>query len=124
MSRLAPLRFGTTAGPESPPLSMPSGVSRMSLAFAVVRLWQARQLFFRMGTMSFLKSTGVERLICAMGIGLGGFSADLVSSARTGSRDWNTRIKAAVVRKPGEGAIPLGAGLELDSWGTGKSAVP
>src|SRR5687768_12865087 len=67
--RLSADRPGTRAGPESPPFLTSAGVSRMSSAFALVRLWQARQLARKMGRTSFSKSTGVERLRAAMGRG-------------------------------------------------------
>src|SRR5437879_11377076 len=53
--RLSPLRLGTTTFPNSPPLRISCGVSRISSALLVVLLWHARQLFFRMGRISFSK---------------------------------------------------------------------
>ncbi len=40
---------GTIAGPESPPLSMSCGDSRLSPALGLLSLWQARQLALRKG---------------------------------------------------------------------------
>ena len=79
-NRLDLLCLGVAAGPESPPLRMSSGVSRISRALAVVLLWQARQFFFNMGRTSRSKSTAVERLIFAMGMGLEWLSGALVSA--------------------------------------------
>src|SRR6266705_3442323 len=56
-SKLSPLRLGTTTFPDSPPLRMSCGVSRISSALVMVLLWHARQLFFRTGRISFSKST-------------------------------------------------------------------
>src|SRR5207247_2346384 len=79
--RLSPLRLGTTTFPDSPPLRMSWGDSRISSALVVVLLWHARQLFFRMGRISFSKSTGVFRSILAMGIGFRWASGGGLSSA-------------------------------------------
>src|SRR6185369_4361737 len=68
--RLCSLLRGTTAGPDSPPLRIDCGVSSTKSALALVWLWQARQLFLRIGNISFSKSTGLERLSLAMGMAL------------------------------------------------------
>src|SRR5215472_15619672 len=65
--RLSLLRLGMTTLPDSAPLRMSCGVSRMSSALVVVLLWQARQLFLRIGRISFSKSTTDFRSILAMG---------------------------------------------------------
>src|ERR1051325_2568520 len=67
---LSALRLGTMTFPDSLPLRMSCGVSRIRLALLVVLLWHARQLFLKMGRISFSKSTGVLREILAMAIGL------------------------------------------------------
>src|SRR5205814_9874566 len=97
-SRLSPLRLGTTTFPESLPLRMSCGVSRIRPALVVVLLWHARQLFFRTGRISFSKSTGVLRSIFEIAIGLRFRSAADLSSANRHDEERNHPESAMATR--------------------------